>query len=398
MTRRRKLLLPLAALALGLVVVLLIRNREPRYQGRTISEWADLGLKATDTVPWDEPNVLLASNALRQIGDPAFASRVSMDASQYDLVMRAARLAGKLGPLGKMIAEWLATDTHKDMVVHIDRSGFIDYSLATATNAFLPRLLDDAYSHLAVIAAALDEPHAPMLADVFLNQTNRAGKNALMVLDFMGSRASSADPILRPFIETNRSHPNWEAAMWIIARAGLHQEDTAQKIVGDARLATNTKLAMLAWTGEPGIRATASFLTDTDPAIGGGALLQLLLQTEERERWERELKPTFRLSQNSGRPSPLEFPNGWRPSPDVVGVLQQSDVKTRLAAIAAAADLMVWDDATLEKAAWRYSDIDAGYRHHAIQAFTEALAKDPDPQVSQAAAMALEGFRLPKER
>ncbi len=392
MTRRRKLLLSIAALALGLVALLLIRNREPRYQGRTISEWADIGLKATDSVPWDEPNVLMASNALRRIGMPALGVRFSSDVYRKDTRLLAACLAEKLGGPGEEIVAWLKARAHQDADALLDRSAFIAYSLATDTNVFLPRLLDDEWLNATVVTAALDGSLAPKLVDVFLSQTNPAGNNARMVLTYMGSKAASADPILRPFVGTSRGHPNWEAAIRIVAQVGHRQEDTANMVLTDAELPANKKLEILALMGEQGTRATAGFLTDTNPAVRGQALLHLLLQTERLQSWERACKPTFRIDQFGGWPPPLVFPSGWRPPGEVMRVLQRTSPEAQLSAITTAVALMGWGDATLEEAAFRYNGIDAGYRRRAIRAFVAELAKSPVPKIAAAASDALAGL------
>ena len=72
MTQRRKnILTTMAALVAVFVGLWLFIHREPRYDGRSLSEWADIGLRATDQEPWNTADVLMASNAIRQIGAKA---------------------------------------------------------------------------------------------------------------------------------------------------------------------------------------------------------------------------------------------------------------------------------------------------------------------------------------
>jgi hypothetical protein len=396
MTRRRKLLLSIAALALGLVAVQLIRNREPRHQGRTISEWADIGLKATDTVPWDMPNVLLASNAFRRIGAPALEVRFFMTNYQSGFGMKAAQWASKMGTPGEAVAGWLEDSAAREWDALYDRSSFIAYSLAADTNLHLPRLLSDEYLNTSGVAAALDESHAPMLANILLTETNQTGVNARMVLFFMGDKASSADPILRPFVAKYRNHPNWKSAVRILARGDQQPEDTVQLILGDSALTATEKLDVLALMDGIGIRATVGFLSDTNAVVRGRALLQMILHAEHLHSLDQTSQPVFRLSQGGGTPPPLVFAANWFPPTELMDALDVDGPGSKLAAINVATELARLSAKPRESAALRYRDIDATYWRPAIRVFIEALAKDPDPRVSQAAANALDGFRLPK--
>jgi hypothetical protein len=174
MTRRRKLLLFIAALALGLMALLLIRNREPRYQGRTISEWADLGLKATDSVPWDEPNVLMASNAIHQIGAESFPWLRSQFPRTNDF-------RSKISPiLDRLPAVWSAGSASSQNLGG-DRLSFSLYALGESALPLVPELSTLDYFYPGYFFSRIGPPALPALIPMLTNSPNSCNDGERML-------------------------------------------------------------------------------------------------------------------------------------------------------------------------------------------------------------------------
>ena len=69
MAARRTKLISLALVLLTMAVIAAVwQNREPRHDGKKLSEWADMGIAATSGPEWRTNDLLLASNAVTQIG------------------------------------------------------------------------------------------------------------------------------------------------------------------------------------------------------------------------------------------------------------------------------------------------------------------------------------------
>src|SRR5581483_7455941 len=67
MKRIRIIVMVVAVVVIGVVAIVCFRAREPRYQGRTLSEWIWVGTDHIETSPeWSEAN-----NAVKQIGTNA---------------------------------------------------------------------------------------------------------------------------------------------------------------------------------------------------------------------------------------------------------------------------------------------------------------------------------------
>jgi hypothetical protein len=267
MKRHRKRLLSIAALTLGLVAFLLIWNREPRYQGKTISEWADIGLKATDSVPWDEPNVLLASNAIHQIGASGLPRMQSRIPKPTDLRLK------------------LMTDLHRfpklraivepEYIRRIDRLSFSLYSLGEKSIPLVSEVSTNEVLGPGYFVKVIGPPALPALIPTLTNSPpNFQADLALrLIVEEWGHKAVAAGPTLWRQMELNQIPSDEGAWLEALAATGYRAEELAHRLL--TRLQTNSEpanvsereIAALVRTRKWGAEALVSLLDHPTPQV-----------------------------------------------------------------------------------------------------------------------------------
>jgi hypothetical protein len=382
MTRRRKQLLSLAALALGLVAFLLIWNREPSYQGRTISEWADIGIEATDTVPRDEPNILVASNAIHQIGASGLPWIRSMIPNRTDLRFKLMVNFPRFSQVGNMV--------EPGYVRKIDRLSFYLYALGEKS---LPLVSEISTNGVLIIPGyfvdSIGPPALPALIQILTNRPpNTQTDLAIELVTEWGSQAVAAGPTLWHQMELNQIPSDESAWLEALAATGYRAEELAQLLL--TRLRTNSEptnvsereIAALVRTRKWGAEALVSLLDHPSPQIRQCAISWLFGD----RGWCAEYEMRRPLLDRTMGPAPVRR----LVSPDF-GVsawkaLSEAPVSTRLRAVELTVEIDACRGPTNPFKAFDHQDV------------LSRLSKDPDPQVAHAAANALDGFRLLKGR
>ena len=384
MRRRGKLLLSIAALTIGMVAILLIWNREPRYQGRTISEWADLGLKATDSVPWDEPNVILASNAIHQIGAESFPWLRSNYPRKSGFRARLMSLLQSISAARSVAASSSA--------LRSERLSFSLYSLGESALPLVPELADVDYFYPGYFITDIGPRALPALIPMLTNSAPNADAIlALVQVRRWGEKAAAAGPTLWLAVQVGQIPTNESSWLNALAATGYRREELAHLLL--TRMQTPTRT--------PDENASDIFTLSLIPSAGPAALFSLLNHSSRQIQqgsmeslchlWGRSVPPPdfaelprFRVSR---RVFGDDTPRSKVADESTRTALRAAPISTRLRAVELMSELYAtWLDANPEHSF-----------HPALEVLT-TLAEDPDPQVSQAAANALAGFRLPKGR
>ena len=381
MAKKRKIILSTTAALAALLAGLLIL-REPRHDGRSLSEWAEIGLHATDQEPWNTADVLTASNAIRQIGAKSFPwirrSVLKSDSAKV-------RFLSWLESASDTAQEFQLIIT-KPLILRTERSCFVLYSLSDLA---LP-LVDELSASNAMFSESYIEsigPNAlPALIPMITNQPPDTRTDLVVrMVKLWGTNALSAGPSLWGGMKMNRDR--FSEGRWLTALAGTgHRpnelsEALVELIHSDAKPPYFGQPFISALRTVPGAAAPAlvKLLDHPQNEVRRRALLSLFGETVGQSH--RAPQPYFRMQVSSG---PLGGPGTTASlNPSSSNALHEAAVSIRLNALRLA----------MQSHAGRFSN---GWNlpPAATEAFMSGFTNDPDRQVSREAVKALEEFRL----
>ena len=387
MAKRRKIiLLTTAALAVVLVGLWLFIRREPCYDGRSLSEWADMGLRATDQEPWNTSDVLVASNAIRQIGIKSFPWIRNAVLKKDSTGIRVLSRLDWSSSIGDELRRVLA----KPLILRTERTCFIFYSLSEQA---LP-LIDELSNSNTIFSTSYIEcmgPRAlPALIPLLANSPSDDRTDlALRFVRLWGTNAFAAGPHLWSVVETNHRDANESRWLSALASTGYRAEEFSKMLVAhirsDAKPPDYAKHHIWALGRVPGWAAPAlvSLLEHPQPEVQRRALLSLFGETIGRARGAPtpyfRMQPYSRMPMSSG---PLrDAPSLLNPSSS--NALREASVSIRLQAV----QLALQSHAGRSSNSWYLQPSET-------EAFIGGFTNDPSETVVAEARKAIEGLRL----
>jgi hypothetical protein len=188
-------------------------------------------------VPWDEPNVLLASNAIHQIGTQSFGWMRGSFPKKDGLELKFYEWLGKNAP------ESLDLQDHiKLPLIHrVERVGFAAYSLG---DIFVPLVGEFSTSNFPLphyIVSSIGPKALPSLIP-FLTRSppDQQTDLALGLIRLWGTNAFDAGPNLWNMAKTNQSLLHESRWLMALASTGYRSEELAKILVARIRSETTT--------------------------------------------------------------------------------------------------------------------------------------------------------------
>lgn len=379
MAKKRKIILSVVSLIAAIVIGWwFISSREPSYNGRSLSEWADIGLKATDTAPWDIPNVLLASNAIHQIGTNSFPwirrSMLNKGSNQVRVLVWLQEISMVPDEFQRMVAA--------PLIHRMEQIRFVVFSVGEIGLPLFPEFSGNTIPSQEDFVVSIGSRALPALIPMLTNGTPGSQTDlARRLIGFWRTNAIAAGPYLWSIRESNYGSTNESTWLQALAGTGYRSEELSKMLVArirsDAKPPDYAKQQIVALARIPRLWAPSlvSLLDHPEPAVQQHVLLSLFGKYAGRET---EFLPIFRLQISDG---PLGS-SSMSLNHSASNALREASVPIRLAAVRIGLESYAGSSSN----GWYLSLTDT-------KVFISGLTNDPDKQVVRGADKALEEFR-----
>ena len=379
MAKKRKITLSVISLiAVIFIGWWFVNSREPSYNGRSLSEWADMGLKATDTTPWDIPNLLLASNAIHQIGTNSFPWLRHSIPNRGSSQIRFLEWLDKIAVFPDQLVDSLV----KPLIHKTERTGFAAYSLGEVCLPLVAEFSADSNLFPQHFVESVGSRALPALIPMLTNRVPDIQTDfALRFVRLWRTNAIAAGPYLWSIMESNYGSTNEIKWLQALAGTGYRSEELSKMLIArirsDAKPPDYAKQQIVALARIPRLWAPSlvSLFDHPEPFVQRRALLCLFGEYLWRET---ELPPVFRFQFSSG---PLGS-SSMSLNHTASNALSGASVPIRLAAVRIAFE----GHAGSSSNGW-YLDLTD------TKAFISGLTNDPDKEVVREAEKALEELR-----
>ena len=320
MAKKRKIILSVVSLIVALFIGWsFVSSREPSYDGRSLSEWADMGLKATDQWPWNTNDVLVASNAIRQIGRKAVPLAYAWGGKLPSWGL----IDGQLNELSGQIG-WMERFPNGD-----DRYGYGSFLLRPFERGrFIAYAMQEDMVSGSTNSFRLGRPSPEWVLNSFNDRTlllaleqlppNAAAEVATAVLHEIGAEGrdeSVFGPALWAFSEATTNREAHFLSLTRMARTGFRPEEIAANLAvvprstnPDDSVSYRQILAAFRKLGPVGWPYLARSLTNELPLVRQKAFEELALDYDTGHR-SLPWMPLFRLVSYSKIGLPIGVPS-----------------------------------------------------------------------------------------